>query len=63
MIGQTHFIGGEYYLQTNDEGTLEKLVPIKSYRQLQLYILTRVRRWTIDEVRCFAIKHHKRVSW
>ena len=39
MIGQIHVIGGTWYLQTNEQGTLEVLPPIKWWRQLWIYFL------------------------
>ena len=39
MIGSIHLIEGAWYLQTNEQGTLEKLPPIKWYRQLWIYLL------------------------
>lgn len=39
MIGQIHIIDNKWYLQTNEQGTLETLPPIKWYRQLWIYML------------------------
>ena len=59
MIGQIKFIGKDMYLQVNQAGTLEKLPPVKWYKQIYLYILSRRGTVNIDIVRKIAQSNDK----
>jgi hypothetical protein len=51
MIGDVQYIDGRPYLEVNDHGTLEKLPPIKWYRQLYLFWLNRIGKLHLEDVR------------
>ncbi|MFA5376824.1 MAG: hypothetical protein WC455_13830 [Dehalococcoidia bacterium] len=39
MIGQIVYVGDKWYVQTNEEGTLESLPSIPWHHQLWIYLL------------------------
>lgn len=58
MTGNVKLIGDTAYLETNSDGTLEKLPRLHWARQLQLFLLNRFGQVeTIGEVRDFLEKH------
>jgi len=51
MVGQIFYVDREAYVQVNDSGTLEKLPPIRWYKQLYLHILSFLGKLHLEDVR------------
>lgn len=61
MIGEIKFIGKEMYMQTNKQGTLQKLDPVAWYYQIWLYLISKVKGEVhIDTVKKYIKKSSSR---
>jgi len=57
MIGEIHFMKDRIYVESNRKGTWERLPTVRWYRQIQLFILSFNRRWTVNDTRDFCRRH------
>lgn len=51
MVGQIRYVNGDAYVQVNDSGTLERLPPIKWYKQMYLHMLSFLGKLHLEDVR------------
>lgn len=63
MIGEFKIIGGNYYLQVNKEGTLQRLPPLRWYCVVWLYAKSRFSKIHINEVEALIKKDWCRSTW
>jgi len=54
MVGTIAYIGKTAFMVVNDQGTLERLPQMRWYRELWLYVISRFKTMTIDEIRSYV---------